>query len=291
MRAPRLVARVLVAPVLITILITMLGTPGCVLAQQSQQPSTAPSNQSAGQKPRPLRKDRVFVWDIQGTWISKPYMEKLQATRSPNAAGQQTPPLVIKVEKEGGSYPILTTNFQKAVLRYLLDIEPLAKPNNYRMVTAEEDRAVSSAEVTYIPFRGQRNAAGKFDALSIADLYFAKRKFVPFVRLPDALEQFVNRLVIAGKYRDESGRTYEFTEAGEAILPDRKFIYDIALDPRAANCDLLESHPERAPDGKEKIGFAWKGRELQLFNLKETNKGRWSCERKPMAVLTPQAAG
>ena len=218
-------------------------------------------------------------------------MEKLQATRSPHLAARQSPALVIKVEKDGNSYPILTTDFQNAVLYFLLDIEPGGKPDNYRMVTAPEDRAVSSSEVTYVPFRGQRNAAGKFDALSIADPHFAKRKFKPFVRLPDTLEQFVNRSVIAGKYSDEAGRAYEFSEAGEAILPDRKFPYDISLDPRVANCDVLESHPERAPDSKEKIGFAWKGKQLQLLNLKPTGKERWRCEPKPFAVLTPQAAG
>jgi hypothetical protein len=273
------------------VLLAALSGPLPLIAQQPTQPSAAPADPGEARKPRPVRKDRVFVWDLQGTWISKPYMDKLQATRSARLAARQTPALVIKVEKEGRSYPILATNFQNAVLHFLLDIEPAGKPNNYRMVTAAEDGAVSSSEVTYVPFRGQRNTDGKFDALAIADPHFAKRKFTDFVRLPDTLEQFINRSTIAGKYSDQAGREYEFSEAGDAILPDRRFAYDIALDPRIASCDVLESHPERAPDSKEKIGFAWKGKQLQLLNLKRIGKDRWSCEPKPFAVLTPKAVG
>ena len=61
----------------------------------AQQPSSSP---------RPVPKGRVFVWDVEGTWISKAYLEQLQATRSPHAAGTRTPPLVIKVQREERSY-------------------------------------------------------------------------------------------------------------------------------------------------------------------------------------------
>jgi len=260
-------------------------------ARAQDKPATAPSTQAAqdAAKPqRPIRKDRVFVWDLQGTWISKAYLDRLKASRSPHAAARRTPPLVIKIDKQDNSYPILITNFQNAVLNFLIEVEPGRKPDTYRMVTAADDGLVSSTEATYIYFRGTRSVQGKFDALSIADPHFAKRKFLPFVRLPDSLDSVVNRLTIAGEYIDAENRAYEFTEAGDAVLPERKFAYEISLDPRAANCELLLSHPEREPGGQNRVGFAWAGTKLQLFNVKSVEKGRFACEAKPFAVLTRQ---
>jgi len=253
-------------------------------AQQPGIPSPTPGQSQA----RPIPKGRVFVWDIEGTWISQVYMKQLQSTRSPLAAGSHTPPLVIKVQREQRSYPIVITDFHKAAMQFLIEIEPFGKAGTYRMVVAPEDGMVSSTDVTYVPFRGQKNAQGKFDTLSIADPFLAKGKYLTFVRLPEALEAFVNRTVIAGKYQDREGRTYEFTQAGEAVLPDRSFPYEVALDPRAGDCDLLHSHPERAPEGKERLGFAWKGGDLQLFNTKTLKGERYACEGKPVLVLTPQ---
>lgn len=237
---------------------------------------------------RPPGKDRVFVWDLEGTWMSKSYLDALKNLRAPHAAAKNRQALVIKVQKEDGSYPILITDFRRPVLQFLIDVEPDLKPGSYRMVTAPEDRAVSASEVTYIYFRGNRAPQGKFDALSIAEPHFAKRKYLPFVRLPDTLETAVNRLVIAGKYTDAQGRRYEFTDSGDAILPDRKFAYEVSLDPRSANCELLQSHHDREPQGTQRVGFEWHGHELRLFGVKPGGKGGSACERKPFAVLTPE---
>src|SRR5262249_34004314 len=246
---------------------------------------------SATQQPgraRPIPKDRVFVWDLTGTWISEAYVHELQLTRSPHTAGKRAPPLIIKVQQEQRSYPIVITNFHEAAMQFLIEVEPNGKPGSYRMVVAPEDGAVSSADVTYIVFRGAKNEHGKFDNLSIADPFFAKRKFLTFVRLPETLESYVNRAVIAGKYRDREGRSYEFTEAGDAVLPDRSFPYEVALDAKVGNCDLLHSHRERAPEGKERLGFAWKGADLQLYKTKLLSEDRYACEPKPFAILTRQ---
>jgi hypothetical protein len=256
----------------------------------AQQPDSVPpgGDQNQTRPPRPIPKGRVFVWDVEGTWISKAYLEQLQATRSPHAAGTRTPPLVIKVQREERSYPMLITDFHNVVMQFLIEVEPNKKPGAYRLVVAPEDGAVSAADVTYIPFTGEKNNQGKFEQLIIAEPFLAKRKKITFVRLPEALETQINRVVIAGKYQDQEGRSYEFTQAGEAVLPDRSFPYELALDVKAGSCDLMHSHRERAPEGKERLGFAWKGGDLQLFNIKALQQDRYACEAKPFLILTPQ---
>jgi hypothetical protein len=256
-------------------------------AQQPADPAGA-QPQAQPRQPRPIPKGRVFVWDLEGTWLSQAYLQQLQATRSPHIASTRAPALAIKVQREERSYPIVITDFHKAAAQFLIEIEPAGKPGAYRMVVAPEDGAVSSSDATYILFRGEKNEHGKFEQLSIAEPFFAKGKFQSFVRLPESLEAHVNRTVIAGKYQDREGRSYEFTRTGEAVLPDRSFSYEVALDAKAGSCDVLHSHREGASNADERMGFAWKGGELQLFKAKMLKEDRYVCETKPFLVLTPQ---
>ena len=153
---------------------------------------------------------------------------------------------------------------------------------------AKEDRpGLSLSDLTYIYFRGERDANGVFQTLSIAEPNFAKKRYLTYLRLSEPLETFVNRAVLAGKYQDANGQSYEFTDAGEAILPDRSFQYEVSLDPNRASCELILSHREREPEGKERIGFAWKGPTLQLYEV-TGKKPPYKCKAAPFAVLTRQ---
>lgn len=243
-------------------------------------------------KKRPLsakQKDRVFIKDLEGTWIAAGYVEQLKKTRSPQASARKGGGVAIKIQREGPVYPILFTNFQRAVLQSVIDVQPDVKPKSYRLAVAKEDRgAVNAADLSYVYFRGERDSSGVFKTLSISEPIFAKGKFLRYQRLDGALEQFVNATVIAGKYTDAQGKAYEFSESGDAVLPDATFPYEVSLDAKAAsNCDLLESHREREPQGKQRIGFAWKGDKLNLFKV-AGDKPPYKCEAQPYAVLTRQ---
>ena len=256
-------------------------------AAPTPAPGTAPADPEA-KKPPSRYKDRVYLKDLEGTWIARDYVERLRASRAPHATARQATGIAIKIQREGRSWPILITNFQRAVLMAIIDVQPLEKAGNYRLALAKEDRAgLSADELTFMPFRGERDADGVFKTLSIAEPNFARKRYLTYLRLGDPIDTFVNRLVIAGKYVDAEGNAYEFTEGGDAILPDRKFIYEVSLDPATARCEMVQSHREREAEGKERIGFAWKGAELQLFKVTGM-KAPYACEAKPFAVLTRQ---
>ena len=226
--------------------------------------------------------------DLQGTWIARDYLERLRNLRAPHATARQAAGIAIKIEQEGSTYPILITNFQKAILNFVIDIQPDAKPGSYRLAVAKEDRpGLSASDLTYIYFRGERGANGVFQTLSIAEPNFAKKRYLTYLRLSEPLETFVNRAVLAGKYQDANGQSYEFTDAGEAILPDRSFKYEVSLDPNRAGCELIISHREHEPEGKERIGFAWKGPTLQLYEV-TGRKPPFKCKAAPFAVLSRQ---
>jgi hypothetical protein len=264
-------------------LCALLGCSGAL----AQDP--APAQQPQPQKPAaPKHKDRVYLKDLEGTWISRDYLERLRASRAPHATGRQAAGIAIKIQREGNSYPIAITNFQRVVLQAIIDVQPDAKTKAYRLAVAQEDRpGISASELTYIPFRGERNAEGVFQTLSIAEPTFAKRRFLTYLRLSEPLETLVNRMVIAGQYVDAEGNSYEFTESGEATLPDGAFAYEVSLDPGNASCELIRSHREREPEGTQRIGFAWKGAELRLYEV-TGKKTPYKCAAKPFAVLKRQ---
>ncbi|MEO8164039.1 MAG: hypothetical protein ABI619_01455 [Betaproteobacteria bacterium] len=244
---------------------------------------------ATAQTPAPAaRKDRVFLKDIEGIWINEDYLSALAALKSPHAAAKKTPPLVIAIRREGRSYPIVVTDFHKASLQAVLDIEPDGKPGSYRLVVGAEDKPMSSKEAKYIKLQGEKNAQGKFDRLRIAEPDFKKGKWADYVPIAGELSPSLNRFVIAGTYRDEQGRPWTFTEAGEANWPEQKFNYELSLNDPSAGCDYLQRESAAAGvDDKKRYGYEWKGGKLSIFPARLAGK-KVVCDKKPMAVLTPK---
>jgi len=274
-------------------LILSAGVAGAAWGQDGAPAPAGAAGQSEADKQDAKRQatrhnDRVFPKDLEGTWIASAYREKLARTQSPRASASAQVATAIKIQYDNRSYPILITNFQRAVLQAVIDVQPDKKPGSYRLAIAKEDKGVVYAsDLSYLYFRGERGTDGVFETLSIAEPHFSKRKFVTYTRLEGDLEPYVNKTVIAGNYSDAQGRVYTFSETGEAVLPDRKFVYEVNLDPSAAKCDILLSHGEREPDGQERIGFAWKDGKLHLYEV-TGNKAPLACKAKPFAVLTRQ---
>ncbi len=244
------------------------------------------------QKP-PVRKDRIFIKDVEGIWINEAYLSVLAALKSPHAAAKKTPPVVIAIRRDGRAYPIVVTDFNKASLQAVLDVEPDGKPGSYRLVVGANDKPVSSSEVKYIRFEATRNAQGKLDRLRFAEPDFMKGKWAEYVPLAGELSPQLNRFVIAGKYGDEKGRPWTFSEAGEATWPEQKFNYELSLNDPGASCDYLQSESaakgetDKKGDDKKRYGYGWKAGKLSIFAARLAGK-KVVCDAKPLAVLTPQ---
>ncbi|MFN0038119.1 MAG: hypothetical protein ACKVP2_01220 [Burkholderiales bacterium] len=236
--------------------------------------------------PAPVRKERIYVRDLEGIWVNNAYLKELAATKSPHAAARKAPPVVIGIKREGPSYPVVVTNFDRAILRVVLDLEPFGKPNGFRLVLGAQDRPTTSTDATYLPFEGVKGPQGKFETLKFSEKAFMKGKSAEYTRIAGEISPHVNRAVIAGKYADDKGGTWTFAESGEAVWPDQKMNYEISLNDPGASCEYFQS--EDATSGeKKRFGFAWKAGKLQILAAKLVNK-KVRCDAKPFAVLTPQ---
>jgi hypothetical protein len=245
--------------------------------------------QTPATSPPAARKDRVFLKDIEGIWINEAYLSVLAALKSPHAAAKKAAPVVIAIRREGRAYPIVVTDFNKASLQAVLDVEPDGKPGAYRLVVGADDKPVSSNEVKYIRFEAVKNARGKFDKLRFAEPDFMKGKWADYVPIAGEMSPQLNRFVLAGNYKDEKGRPWLFSESGEATWPDQKFNYELSLNDPGASCDYLqsESAAKQADDNRKRFGYAWKTGKLSIFAARLAGK-KVVCDARPIAVLTPQ---
>lgn len=239
------------------------------------------------QNPSPTPRDRVYLRDVEGIWINEAYLKALNALRSPHAAAKKAPPVVIAIKRDGKAFPIVVTDFNKASVQAVLDVEPDARPGTYRLVVGAADRPMTSDEVKYVYFKGTRNAQGKFDRLRFAEIFLMKGKWADYTLLPGDMSPYLNRLVLAGRYKDEQGRGWEFTEAGEARWPDRNFVYELSLNDPGAGCEYLQTEDLKEGADKKRFGYTWKNGKLSIYPARMVGK-KVRCDSRPIAVLAPQ---
>lgn len=233
------------------------------------------------------RPERVFISDLEGIWMNDSYVEILRQTRMPHQAAKKGAPVVIAIKREGRVYPYLATDFEKVALMVVLALEPDIKPDSYRLVLGEKNAPTSSADVKYIWFKGRRDADRKFRKLAFKDVFIMKGKWADYEHVGMELGPVVNRIVLAGRYKDKDGREWSFTEQGQATFPDKSFYYELSINDKSAGCEYLEAEDLTAADGKSYYGYSWKQGKLHLFRG-EVKNDRVRCEAKPFAVLTPQ---
>jgi hypothetical protein len=234
------------------------------------------------------RKARVYAKDLEGLWVNAAYLDALKAVRMPRQAAAKAPPVAVNIMKDGRSYPMLRTNFDKASILSIIDIQPEPGEGRFRVVLAQDDRGVVSAtDVKHVSFRGKKNDAGRFETLEIAEPLFGKARLQIFRRAEQGLGPLVNGLVLAGKYVDEKGAEYEFTAEGEARLPGEAFPYEVRLSRAGANCEMIESPDDGSGKERKRIGFAWKAGRLELYAIDVSKPGQMRCGAKPVAVLVP----
>lgn len=232
------------------------------------------------------RGDRVFIRDLEGVWMNETYLEELRKTRMPHQSAKKQRPVVIAIKREGRVYPYVSTDFEKAALMIVLDVEPDLDPGSYRLVLGAKNAPTSSEEAKYVLFKGARNADQNFDKLAIKELFIMKGQWANYVRVGLELGPAVNGIVLSGNYKDRKGRDWSFTDNGKASFPDKSFYYELSLNDKTAKCEYFEAEDLETPDGKRLFGYRWKRDELELYDAKVTND-RVRCEATPFAFLKP----
>jgi hypothetical protein len=221
---------------------------------------------------------RLELSDFAGEWVVKNYIDEVQRTRTPHQAWSPVPwALSFSVVKQGSGYEFNSTTLNEGGLSgAILRVEPTQQMDALLLVVAErEDQVLLRLE------------SGYHRPIGIVRAEDSRGKSELFVRLPGTLDQYVNRIILAGKYRDRSGEEYSFDESGEARWPGKTFKYDISLNPQEAGCEYFQHDDSDGVGGRKRYGYRWNKEELELYGVNYIASVDCviCCDPKPFAIL------
>jgi hypothetical protein len=214
--------------------------------------------------------------DLEGTWVPKEYVTRVKATRTRFATMPET---VTFKSSARGVWTADWMNYHEGMSYPISNLQSIGA-DRYRLTTSVPP---SPGQSKFIPLSVTRDAKGSVEELRFEDKRVVYYSSGPFIRVQAPLHELVNRWVLLGSYRDEKGRRFTFTSDGQAQWPDKRFSYEVSLDPTQARCEYL--YRKDKPD--ERYGVSWRGGKLYLYPGKLDHEDVITCDSVPMAVLTP----
>jgi hypothetical protein len=210
----------------------------------------------------------------EGEYLSTEYIEELRRTRSPLKAGGRRGGLeLVRVRREGKQFvvqPII--NFHEGGSEFAINSDGSIARAPEPSITG-----LSNVSATVLDDHTIRLGYGDF-------------KPATYVCVDDAAT-YVSKAVLAGRYKDEQGRRYNFQEDGWAVFPERKFEFEIGLDHVLNDYDYFM---DAGHDKKHLLwrvwAYKWNRNTLQIFKTRgEDEEGGFEeiVGRKPLFVLHP----
>lgn len=175
-----------------------------------------------------------FALPEVGSYLRTDYIEKLVETRSPlKAETELNGPTMFRVEselEEGGAVKksqqgvFLTEifNFHEGgvTMQLFADGTIKAVTNVENIKTLQMESANRSTFIISYKEDGEMWRGLRFE--HVGDVY-----------------KFVAAKTVVGRYLDQTGKEYQFTENGEALFPDGKHEYEVGIDHVLNNYDYL----------------------------------------------------
>lgn len=232
--------------------------------------------------------ERVYVEDLRGIWIEQRYLDALKSIKKPHAAEKISKPVLIAIRKEGRVYPYFSTDMKAAALMIVFDVEPDNIPDSYRLVLGKKNTPTSADEVTFVWFKGIRDADGQFRTLDIKEPLVMNGKWASYVRAGRELGPIINEIVLSGTYVDDQGEKWEFTDEGKATFPGKNaFYFELSLTADGADCEYIEAEDLQSETGFKYYGFDWSNNgALELFDAELLNENV-QCSEEPFVTLNP----
>lgn len=183
---------------------------------------------------------------LEGDWIRSDTLETLARTRSPLAAESGEVVAFTLARTKSGFDWTLYPGFHESVLR---EITGAVREDGGIRLEHDYEGSVDRFSLAPDAIEWQHEEAGET----------SRTRFVP---ARPSLAALVNRVVLAGEYRDAEGRTYAFAEDGSAGWPDGAGRYTIPLDFDSEECDVFVLEREGRTTT---YAFRFEGARLLLF--------------------------
>jgi hypothetical protein len=231
---------------------------------------------------------------IQGDWLNKRFMEALVQSRSPNKSyidegTGYTAFFIKKIDSLLFRWDQAWGFHEGAFLR-IKGLESTTELNTYRILYDNYQTHGGITDNDH--FIIENSLPVKEITWTFVDRYDSKKeRKIDFVRVEPSLDEFVNRVVIAGTYKDIDGCIFTFKESGEAIWPGKSFKYTIGLDRFWSNgkFDELYIIGEKIDNiYPMRYAFERKDNLLLIYKIKNVNSDTTvEREEKPLFILAP----
>jgi hypothetical protein len=221
--------------------------------------------------------------DLQrGQWLNKDYIERLKATKSPEKATAGIFVSFFQIEQTDNLYVAKGIfNFHEGATAFTFKgIRSGDNKNTYHFVDAKQYYPEQDNEVTL--FKSKTTD-------KIEWTYYNGGKITQtFIHVEPDVVTFINRILIAGEYRDEKSREFVFTESGIAKWQEVTFRYRITLDYVGYVKDSSPCNNFAVVDNKghtanppKYYGFLWKDESLFIYDADRYGK----CNTTPLYIL------
>ena len=202
---------------------------------------------------------RIYMKDIEGIWVEENYAGRLSKLKMPHRTAKKIDPSFIIIKKEGASYPLIVTNFNKAFLQIIIALESQKNGKGYQMVLAPDQNPISSSEAKYLRFRGNKGRNDTFENLEFYENLLGQGAWKNYKYIGKKFGNFFNKTVISGTYKDEKNNIWIFENNGSIQLPENKrSYYEISVNDVKSNCEYIEIENLKSKEGVDIVGFSWK---------------------------------
>jgi len=230
----------------------------------------------------------VTLGGLTGEWANETWLERLKETKSPKQAVTGIYYTGMAFAPEDSLYEWgVWFNFHEGLRYRLTGLTPGAAKGAYVPEFHKEQDAMRHSTSDMLLF--DENRPVETLVFSFIGLYDGKQRH-KFVRCEPSIELMANRIVLAGRYTDEQGRTYEFTGDCTARWPEETFAYRFGIDYVLNKYNYLF---RKEWDGKHFEGnaysFEWVDGKLLLYDVTASRESTDFFNRgdEPFAVLTP----
>ena len=240
-----------------------------------------------------LLSEEISLEQLQGQWINNNYLEKLHKTRSHYRAMCEVPAFYISLKDSKYNWSI-ALQFHEGMRYNIQYLKPCSEQNTYELVFRDDQHygRISGNDKFYFP----EGITGNEIQWIFDDIYVSLvkgKKKLSFVRLKPNLEDYINYVLLVGKYSDQNGRTFIFHQSRKAEWPDKSFTYGVSLDTflsEFSSCEYFyDIDKKNLKDELICYPFKWFNNKLYIYSTYTNSNGSGSLQpqKEPTYILTP----
>ncbi len=204
--------------------------------------------------------------NIDGFWVSEKYLATLKTNKAPFNGNPET----LEIDTKGKK--LKWTNFHEGYARNIFEY---GKENLLKV--SEPESSKPETEVVRFSIEGE--------AIVFKEGRLVDQKNERFIKIPSDLPNYANTLILSGRYKDAEGKSYSFTEEGNAVWPGLTFDYDLVLDSTEAACPYISSSIKDDEGYPKSFGYKWDSEFLYIFDIVEDGEAPISCAKEPFLKL------